>query len=102
MNDVVIRTESLSKRYYIGGKQEAYRTLRDTLADAFVAPFRRASKLLRGHAAAAAELHETIWALRNVSLEIKRGEAVGIIGRNGAGQSTLLKCLTLNTGQNAD
>ena len=59
MDDVVIRTEGLSKQYYIGGKQETYRTLRDTLADAFVAPFRRASKLLRGHATAAAELNET-------------------------------------------
>src|SRR4026209_2743314 len=46
MNDVVIRTEGLSKQYYIGGKQEPYRTLRDTVAGAFAAPFRRASKLL--------------------------------------------------------
>ena len=68
MNDVVIRTEGLSKQYYIGGKQETYRTLRDTLADAFVAPFRRASKLLHGHATAAAELHETIWALKDYLL----------------------------------
>jgi lipopolysaccharide transport system ATP-binding protein len=34
-----------------------------------------------------------IWALKDVSLEVKQGEVVGIIGRNGAGKSTMLKVL---------
>lgn len=36
---------------------------------------------------------DDFWALRNVSFEVERGEALGIIGQNGAGKSTILKLL---------
>jgi lipopolysaccharide transport system ATP-binding protein len=94
MGDTAIRVEGLGKQYRIGRRQEKYKTLRDTLTDTFLAPFSRASKLLRGQATGAAELDETIWALQDISFEVKQGEVIGIIGRNGAGKSTLLKILT--------
>ena len=88
MTEHAIRAERLGKRYRIG-ERETYRALRDTLTTAITAPVRR---LRSGGRTAARD--NTIWALRDVSLEVAPGEVLGVIGHNGAGKSTLLKILS--------
>src|SRR5215467_4397765 len=86
MSDLAIRCENLSKQYRIGSP-DRYRTLRDAITSTALAPFRRSRNNSQNG-------HGHIWALQDVSCEIKRGEVVGIIGLNGAGKSTLLRILS--------
>jgi lipopolysaccharide transport system ATP-binding protein len=88
MPDTAIRVEGLGKRYRIGAPAMNYRTLRDMLTEAGRVP----ARLLRG--LQSNNGLNAIWALKDVSFEVKQGQVLGVIGRNGAGKSTLLKILS--------
>ena len=72
-NDIAISVRNVGKMYSL------YNHPQDRLKQAFLWGRRK--------------LYREFWALRDVSLEVRRGEALGIIGRNGAGKSTLLQIL---------
>ncbi len=70
-----ISVENVSKRFVLAHNRPK------NLADAARAMLRRSKR-------------EDFWALKDVSFEVEQGEALGIIGHNGAGKSTMLKLLT--------
>ena len=98
MSETIIKIENVSKQYRLGAIGGG--TLKGDL-QSFMAKIRGKEDPNSKIGAAVYEKNEKFLALQNINLEIKKGEAVGIIGHNGAGKSTLLKLLTRVTAPTA-
>jgi lipopolysaccharide transport system ATP-binding protein len=81
MSDLAVSINSISKAYSIADRRARSTTLAEALSKVFRRGTRKPST-------------GKFWALRDVSFEVRRGEILGIIGRNGAGKTTMLKILS--------
>jgi lipopolysaccharide transport system ATP-binding protein len=88
-----VTVEHLTKDYVLGDGSRGYTTLREALVRAAGAPVRALTRWGRPTRDATHDAR-TFRALDDVSFTVSPGESVGVVGRNGAGKSTVLKILS--------
>ncbi len=82
MSDLAIRFENVSKCYRLGGGQTSLREILGSLPAQLIG--RNGKDTSPG---------QWIWALRDLNIQVSKGEVLGLIGPNGAGKTTVLKLL---------
>jgi len=82
-SELAIRVLDMGKRYRLGERQP-YRRLGESIFNALRRPFKTGGERTE---------NEFLWAIRNITFDVTRGEVLGVIGENGAGKTTLLRIL---------
>ena len=82
MSETLIKVENVSKKFCRDLKRSLWYGMKDLGNELLGQPHNGDGQLRK----------DEFWAVKDISFELKRGECLGLIGRNGAGKTTCLGC----------